>query len=204
MSFLSGVQAEEPIAKKKPDVKSEQLGSDQTEEKQEQVSSDDIELPPLNLKTILLNKSTREKIDQQRMSYLNPQEIEEIEVPEVVEPVKKPVKPKKKPIVLPAKLSVRGVVKKSDGSYMVLINDKFNTTQSKYVMIDYSLTNSKGVMFSVLGKQKFVPVGSTLIPRTMAIKPNYEVVREQNRKQLQTKDKATETTLKDVLKITGE
>ena len=165
-------------------------------------------LPPLNLKTILLNKPTREKIDQQRAEYLNPKPEkpeEVIEPPVKKTEVAKNTKPKKKPIVLPQKLSVSAVIKKPDGSALIRINNQYNQTKSKYISIDEQQSGPNGAVLKVLKKTQTVPVGQTLYPRNMKMVENYKVEQQEKKKALpQTKDKVTEDTLKQVQIITGE
>lgn len=165
----------------------------------------DESLPPLNLKTVLLNKPTREKIDAQRADYLNPKPEKQ---KEAIEPIKKKTgdkKAKKKPIVLPYKLSVTAVIKKPDGSALVRINDQYNQTKSKYISIDESRTGPNGAVLKILRKTQTVPVGQTLFPRQMKMVENYKIEQQEKKKALpKTKDKVTEDTLKQVQIITGE
>lgn len=169
-------------------------------------SSKEANLPALNLKTILLDKPTREKIDKQRAAYLNPQlESEQ----EIIQPPPKKTgmdgKPKKKGIYLPYQLSVTAVVKKPDGSALVRIDNKYNLTKSKHIYIDQTQTGPEGVLFSVAGKEKLVPVGQTLYPRSMKTTDNYVIEQQKKKEALpKTKDKATENRLKEVQILTAE
>lgn len=167
----------------------------------------DESLPPLNLKTVLLNKPTREKIDEQRAAYLNPkpEKIEEIIEPIAEKKTAEKTVPKKKPIVLPYKLSVSAVIKKPDGSALVRINDQYNKTKSKYISIDEQHTGPNGAVLKVLKNTQTVPVGQTLFPRNMKMVDNYKIEQQEKQKALpKTKDKVTEDTLKQVQIITGE
>lgn len=167
------------------------------------------QLPNLNLKTILLDKSTREKIDRQRADYLNPkveQQPEEIK-PVLEEPKKSQLakKPRKKPIYLPKELSVSAIIKKPDGSSLVRINGKYNQTKSKHIKLNDRDSGPQGAVFKVLNKEKRVPVGQTLLPRKMSTVANYKIEQQKKQEALpKTKDKATGNTLKDVQIITAE
>lgn len=174
-------------------------------EKNKQPMSSDNMLSPLNLKTVLLDKPTREKIDRQRALYLNP-EVEK--PPEVITPPpqgKGNSTPKKKSIYLPYKLTVSAVVKKPDGSALVRINDKYNQTRSNHILIDEPQSGPKGVVLQVIDQETRVPVGQTLLPRKMKTVDNYKIAQQEKKKALpQTKDKATENRLKEVQIITGD
>ena len=163
-------------------------------------------LAPLNLKTVLLDKPTREKIDRQRAAYLNPElEKEQAIIPPPPPSGKGTGKPKKKSIYLPYKLTVSAVVKKPDGTALVRINDKYNVTRSKHISIDEPHTGPQGAMFHVIDKDKLVPVGQTLLPRKMKTVDNYKIAQQEKKKALpKTKDKATENRLKEVQIITGD
>lgn len=187
-----------------PKVESSEEAMKQTS--QESVKKTENSLAPLNLKTVLLDKPTREKIDRQRAAYLNPElEKEQVVIPPSPSPRKGVGKPKKQPIYLPYKLTVSAVVKKPDGTALVRINDKFNKTRSKHITIDELHTGPQGAMFHVIDKDKVVPVGQTLLPRKMQTVDNYKIAQQEKKNTLpKTKDKATENRLKDVQIITGD
>jgi len=166
----------------------------------------------VNMKTLLLSQPVREEIDRQRLQYLNPVE----ETPEeVIQPIEEQPKvaqksgakvkkiSKPKPIYLPYKLDVTAVVKRGDGKTLVLVNDRFNETNSKHITIDYQHTDHNGVVFDVLGKTEKVRVGESLLPRSFQVEKTYELEKRKQPSKLTTKDQATQNTLQQVQIITG-
>ncbi|VAW46196.1 hypothetical protein MNBD_GAMMA03-1183 [hydrothermal vent metagenome] len=149
------------------------------------------------LKTVFLSKETREKIDRQRMFYLNP----------VVE--KKSVKllpkgtgtsvAKKKRIYIPPKVNVSLVMVKPDGSRLVRVNDKYNRSPSKHIKMDFSNSTSKGVPVNVQGRTQVIPVGSTLFTRKNKIVKTYKSEQAKRKKAApKSKQKAVKERLKQV------
>lgn len=117
-----------------------------------------------DFKTLFLSQSQRQKIDAQREAYLNPPLPKK---EEVIEPViaKVKEKPKKKRIYIPPKVAISAVIVKPDGSTIIRVNDKFNTSPSKHIRLDKASASPNGVPITVNGKTKIVPVGQTLLTR---------------------------------------
>ncbi len=153
----------------------------------------------LQLKTLLLSKETREKIDRQRESYLNP--VVEKKTVKLVPKAKKGGGIKKKRIYIPPKVSVSLVMVKPDGSRLVRVNNKYNRSPSKHIKMDFLNSSATGVPVSVQGKNQIVPVGSTLLTRKNKLVKTYKLEKSKRKvKTLKTKQKAVKERL-DQIKI---
>ena len=116
-----------------------------------------------DFKTLFLSQSERKKIDAQREAYLNPPLPKKTEK---IEPIKnKPNKPKKKRIYIPPKVAISAVIVKPDGSTLIRVNNKYNSSPSKHISLDNQGTTTSGVPITVNGKTQIVPVGKTLLTR---------------------------------------
>lgn len=117
-----------------------------------------------DFKTLFLSQSQRQKIDAQREAYLNPPLPKK---EEVIEPViaKVKEKPKKKRIYIPPKVAISAVIVKPDGSTIIRVNNKYNTSISKHIKLDKASASANGVPITVNGKTQVVPVGQTLLTR---------------------------------------
>jgi len=153
----------------------------------------------LQLKTLFLSKETREKIDRQRESYLNP--MVEKKTIKLLPKAKGGGKIKKKRIYIPPKVSVSLVMIKPDGSRLVRVNNKYNRSPSKHIKMDFLNSSATGVPVSVQGKNKIVPVGSTLLTRKNKLVKTYKLEKTKRKvKTPKTKQKAVKERL-DQIKI---
>ncbi|MCF6346140.1 MAG: hypothetical protein L3J00_06690 [Thiomicrorhabdus sp.] len=153
----------------------------------------------LQLKTLFLSKETREKIDQQRASYLNP--VVEKKTIKLLPIVKGGGKIKKKRIYIPPKVSVSLVMVKPDGSRLVRVNNKYNRSPSKHIKMDFLNSSAIGVPVSVQGRNQIVPVGSTLLTRKNKLVKTYKLEKTKRKvKTPKTKQKAVKERL-DQIKI---
>ena len=126
------------------------------------------------LQTLFLSKTTREKIDKQRESYLHP--VTEKKVAKILpKEVEKSGKPKVKRIYIPPRVEISAVLVKPDGSTLIRVNDKYNYSPSKHINIDYVGSSANGVPVTVEGKTKIVPVGSTLLTRQNRLVKTYKL-----------------------------
>ena len=151
-------------------------------------------------KTLFLTQQQRTKIDKQREAYLNPPlpEKEQEKIVKVL-PQKTDAKPKKKRIYIPPKVAISAVIVKPDGSTIIRVNDKYNTSPSKHIRLDSAHASEKGVPITVNGKTKVVPVGSTLLTRKNKLVDTYKL-EEQARKRAmpKTEQKAVKERLEQV------
>lgn len=153
----------------------------------------------LQLKTLFLSKETREKIDRQRESYLNP--VVEKKTIKLLPKVKGGGKNKKKRIYIPPKVSVSLVMVKPDGSRLVRVNNKYNRSPSKHIKMDFLNSSETGVPVSVQGRSQIIPVGSTLLTRKNKLVKTYKLEKAKRKvKTLKTKQKAVKERL-DQIKI---
>ncbi len=126
------------------------------------------------LQTLFLSKSTREKIDKQRESYLHP--VTEKKVARILpKEVETSGKPKVKRIYIPPAVEISAVIVKPDGSTLIRVNDKYNHSPSKHIDMDYVGSSSNGVPVTIQGKTKVVPVGSTLLTRQNRVVKTYKL-----------------------------
>jgi len=126
------------------------------------------------LNKFFLDKSTREKIDRQRESYLNPSKAvkHSAVLPEAKTSAQKP---KIKKIYIPPRVSVSAVIKKPDGSTLVRVNNKYNRSPSKHINLDLMHTTTDGIPVTIQGKTKVVPVGSTLLTNKNKLIKSYKL-----------------------------
>lgn len=148
-------------------------------------------------KTFFLSKETRVKIDLQREAYLNPPEVKEIV--KILPKSTGTLKPKKKRIYIPPKVSVSLVMVKPDGSRLVRVNKKYNRSPSKHISMDFSNSSPNGVPVSIQGKNNIVPVGSTLLTRKNKLVKTYKLKKVKRKKPIpKTKQDVIKNTLEQV------
>lgn len=123
------------------------------------------------MQTLFLSKGTRDKIDKQRESYLNP--VTEKKVAKILP--KKSGQPKVKRIYIPPRVEISAVIVKPDGSTLIRVNDKYNHSPSKYIDMDYAGSSAYGVPVTIEGKTQIVPVGSTLLTRQNRLVKTYKL-----------------------------
>ncbi len=149
------------------------------------------------LKTVFLSKETREKIDQQRTSYLHP--VTEKKTVKLLPKGTGRSVPKKKRIYIPPKVNVSLVMVKPDGSRLVRVNDKYNRSPSKHIKMDFSNSSDTGVPVSVQGRTQVVPVGSTLLTRQNKVVKSYKIEQAKRKKMApKTKQEAVKERFKQV------
>jgi len=155
---------------------------------------------PTPLKTLFLNKPTREKIDKQRASYLNP--VEEKKTVKIL-PKGSGVSQKPKPIYIPPKVTVSAVIVRPDGSAMVRVNDKYNRSPSKHINMDFAHSTADGVPVTVQGKSNVVPVGSTLMTRQNKLVETYKLEEAKRKRSMpKTEQKSVKQALEQVQILT--
>lgn len=168
-----------------------------------------------NIEKLLLSPEQRAKIDAERQNYLRSQEVKDIEGEEIAEiqkpePEKKVEKkvakrsvPMKPRVVLPKKVSVSAVIKKSDGTRFIRVNNEFNTSPSRHIKIDYDKSDTKGADLTVGDQPVFVPVGTSYQPSKRRVIDTYklnpkEPKSDAKQKILKADEESVKRTLKDV------
>lgn len=146
-------------------------------------------------KTLFLSQQQRQKIDEQRLKYLNPKLEKDAEK---IEP-KKIVKAKKKRIYIPPRVAISAVIVKPDGSTIIRVNNKYNQSPSKHINLDAKNASTNGVPITVNGKTQIVPVGSTLLTRKNKLVDTHKLDSAARKKQMpKTEQKAVKETLEQV------
>ncbi|QCU90687.1 hypothetical protein [Thiomicrorhabdus sediminis] len=148
-------------------------------------------------KTLFLSVAERQKIDEQRLSYLNPKLVEEQKEEKILPKTKS--KPKKKRIYIPPKVAISAIIVKPDGTTLVRINNKYNQSPSKYIDINEQAANTNGVPITVKGKTQIVPVGQTLLTRQGKLVDTHKLDAQARKRQLpKTEQKAVKQRLEQV------
>jgi len=149
-------------------------------------------------KTLFMSQEQRAQIDKQREAYLNPPAPKKEEKIVKLTPVGDG-KPKKKRIYIPPKVAISAVIIKPDGSTIIRVNDKYDTSPSKHIKLDSNSTTSQGVPVTVNGKTKVVPVGQTLLTRKNKLVDTYKLdAAAKKRAMPKTEQKAVQSRLEEV------
>jgi hypothetical protein len=152
-----------------------------------------------DFKTLFFSQKQREKIDKQREAFLNPPSPKFEEDIAKVSPKLSDTKAKKKRIYIPPKVAISAVVIKPDGSTIIRVNNKYNQSPSKHIILEKDNVSSNGVPITVNGKTKIVPVGQTLLTRKNKLVDTYKL-KAQERKAVmpKTEQKAVKKRLEEV------
>lgn len=150
-------------------------------------------------KTLFLSQEERKRIDKQREAYLNPPVKEPEKVITKIEPKKIDAQPKKKRIYIPPKVEISAVIVKPDGSTIIRVNNKYNTSPSKHIKVDNYAATTDGVPITVNGKTQIVPVGTTLLTQKNKLIDTYKLNTQARQNALpKTEQKAVKNRLDEV------
>lgn len=153
---------------------------------------------------LLIAPEQRAKIDQQRLDYLNSQNVDEVKAEEKpeVKVVKKtgPYKPQN-PIA--AKIAVSAVIEKPNGERTVRVNNAFQSQSTQKVPLQLNQTTPKGAVLKDGDKTIMVPVGSTYLSKKQKVVESYtldkkKISSQPERQILNADNSAIKQTLKDV------
>jgi len=162
-------------------------------------------------KTLFFSQKERTKIDEQRERFLKPviaKKEEKITKEKIIKPrtlAGRPEKPRKKRIYIPPKVAISAVIIKPDGSTLIRVNDKYNTSPSKHIELNTNRASTEGVPITVNGQTQVVPVGQTLMTRKQTLVDTYKI-KEQARQAAmpKTQQKAVKNRLEDVKILSGK
>lgn len=159
---------------------------------------------------LLTAPELRAKIDQQRLDYLNSQNVDEVEAESKPEPIKPKVVKKTSPSgpykprnPIASKIAVSAVIEKPNGERVVRVNNEYQTQTTKKVPLQLNQTTPKGAVLKDGDKTVVVPVGSTYLSKKQKVVESHTLVKKSvkskpERQILNADDSAVKQTLKDV------